>query len=62
MESDIRKGKLIHLMPEWKSNIGTLQLVYVSRKGQRLVVERLIETLIEHLRRLPESHKGYLSA
>ena len=62
VESDIRKGKLIHLMPEWKSNIGTLQLVYVSRKGQRLVVERLIETLIEHLRSLSESHKGYLSA
>ena len=37
-----------------------LQLVYVSRKVQRLVVEKLIETLIDELRRLPESHEGYL--
>ncbi|KKC44020.1 LysR family transcriptional regulator, partial [Acinetobacter sp. V2] len=55
-----RKGTLIHILPDWKSNIGMLQLVYVSRKGQRLVVEKLIETLIEELRRLPESHEGYL--
>nr|WP_312821231.1 LysR substrate-binding domain-containing protein [Acinetobacter oleivorans] len=61
VESEIRKGTLIHILPDWKSNIGMLQLVYVSRKGQRLVVEKLIETLIEELRRLPESHEGYLS-
>ncbi|HBO71509.1 MAG TPA: LysR family transcriptional regulator, partial [Acinetobacter sp.] len=61
VEADIRKGRLIHILPEWKSNIGTLQLVYGSRKGQRLVVEKLIETLVETLRRLPESHKGYLA-
>jgi DNA-binding transcriptional LysR family regulator len=59
VESEIRKGKLIHILPDWKSNIGMLQLVYVSRKGQRLVVEKLIETLIEELRRLPESTQGY---
>ncbi|WP_454667724.1 LysR substrate-binding domain-containing protein [Acinetobacter calcoaceticus] len=59
VESEIRKGKLVHLLPEWKSNIGMLQLVYVSRKGQRLVVEKLIETLIDELRRLPESNQGY---
>ncbi|ENU45036.1 hypothetical protein F985_00232 [Acinetobacter seifertii] len=60
VESEIRKGSLVHILPDWKSNIGMLQLVYVSRKGQRLVVEKLIETLIEELRRLPESHEGYL--
>lgn len=60
VESEIRKGTLVHILPDWKSNIGMLQLVYVSRKGQRLVVEKLIETLIEELRRLPESHEGYL--
>ncbi|EMQ1401636.1 LysR substrate-binding domain-containing protein [Acinetobacter baumannii] len=60
VESEIRKGTLVHILPDWKSNIGMLQLVYVSRKGQRLVVEKLIETLIDELRRLPESHEGYL--
>lgn len=60
VESEIRKGTLVHILPDWKSNIGMLQLVYVSRKGQCLVVEKLIETLIEELRRLPESHEGYL--
>ncbi|WP_307012398.1 LysR substrate-binding domain-containing protein [Acinetobacter calcoaceticus] len=59
VEPEIRKGKLIHILPDWKSNIGMLQLVYVSRKGQRLVVEKLIETLIDELRRLPESTQGY---
>lgn len=59
VQADIKKGKLIHILPEWKSNRGTVQLVYASRKGQRLVVEKLLEMLIENLRRLPESHHGY---
>ncbi|MDF2416197.1 LysR family transcriptional regulator [Acinetobacter beijerinckii] len=59
VQADIEKGKLIHILPEWKSNRGTVQLVYASRKGQRLVVEKLLEMLIENLRRLPESHHGY---
>ncbi|MDR2060589.1 MAG: LysR family transcriptional regulator, partial [Acinetobacter sp.] len=50
VQADIEKGKLIHLLPEWKSNRGTVQLVYASRKGQRLVVEKLIETLLQGLR------------
>ena len=59
VQADIEKGKLIHILPEWKSNRGTVQLVYASRKGQRLVVEKLLEMLVENLRRLPESHHGY---
>ncbi|WP_277560212.1 LysR substrate-binding domain-containing protein [Acinetobacter beijerinckii] len=59
VQADIEKGKLIHILPEWKSNRGTVQLVYASRKGQRLVVEKLLEVLVENLRRLPESHHGY---
>jgi DNA-binding transcriptional LysR family regulator len=39
VEEDIKQGKLIHILPEWESNEGMVQLVYASRKGQRLVVE-----------------------
>lgn len=59
VEEDLKTGKLIHLLPEWCSNIGTLQLVYASRKGQRLVMEKLIEHLVEGLRTAAEGHKGY---
>lgn len=59
VQADIQKGKLIHLLPEWKSNRGTVQLVYASRKGQRLVVEKLIETLMEGLRELAKTDSGY---
>lgn len=59
VQADIEKGKLIHLLPEWKSNRGTVQLVYASRKGQRLVVEKLIETLLQGLRELAKTNSGY---
>jgi len=59
VQADIQKGKLIHLLPEWKSNRGIVQLVYASRKGQRLVVEKLIETLMEGLRELAKTDSGY---
>ncbi|EYT19727.1 LysR substrate-binding domain-containing protein [Acinetobacter sp. 1000160] len=59
VKADIEKGKLIHLLPEWKSNRGTVQLVYASRKGQRLVVEKLIETLMQGLRELAKTDSGY---
>ncbi|MBJ9956637.1 LysR substrate-binding domain-containing protein [Acinetobacter courvalinii] len=59
VQTDIEKGKLIHLLPEWKSNRGTVQLVYASRKGQRLVVEKLIETLLQGLRELAKTDSGY---
>lgn len=59
VEKDIHEGKLIHILPEWQSNEGMIQLVYASRKGQRLVVERLIETLINGLRTLGHTQKGY---
>lgn len=59
VQADIEKGKLIHLLPEWKSNRGTVQLVYASRKGQRLVVEKLIETLMQGLRELAKTDSGY---
>lgn len=59
VQDDIEKGKLIHLLPEWKSNRGTVQLVYASRKGQRLVVEKLIESLMTGLRELAKTDSGY---
>lgn len=59
VQADIEKGKLVHLLPEWKSNRGTVQLVYASRKGQRLVVEKLIETLMQGLRELAKTDSGY---
>ncbi len=57
---DIKKGRLIHVLPEWCSNVGTVQLVYASRKGQRLVMEKLIDFLIEGLRKLANQNDGYL--
>lgn len=60
VEGDIQSGQLVHLFPEWQSNIGTVQLVYASRKGQRLVMEKLIQVLIEGLRQIARQHQGYL--
>ncbi len=60
VKDDIQHGRLIHVLPEWCSNVGTVQLVYASRKGQRLVMERLIDFLIDGLRELAEQHDGYL--
>jgi hypothetical protein len=34
-------------------------LVYASRKGQRLVMEKLIDYLVEGLRDLAKDHLGY---
>lgn len=60
VEEDIKNGNLIHILPEWCSNIGTVQLVYASRKGQRLAMEKLIDTLVEGLRGLANHHSGYV--
>ena len=59
VEEDIKQGQLIHVLPEWCSNLGTVQLVYASRKGQRLVMEKLIDYLVEGLRDLAKDHLGY---
>ncbi|KAK0351929.1 hypothetical protein LTR94_022900 [Friedmanniomyces endolithicus] len=59
VEADIASGRLIHILPDWCSNIGTVQLVYASRKGQRLVMEKLIEHLIQGLRDFASTSKGY---
>lgn len=59
VEEDIKQGQLIHVVPEWCSNLGTVQLVYASRKGQRLVMEKLIDYLVEGLRNLAKDHLGY---
>ena len=59
VEQDIAEGRLVHILPEWCSNVGTVQLVYASRKGQRLVMEKLIDTLITGLREMEEQHEGY---
>ena len=47
------------ILPDWCSNIGSVQLVYASRKGQRLVMEKLIEHLIQGLRDFASTSKGY---
>lgn len=60
VKDDIEAGRLIHLFPEWCSNVGTIQLVYASRKGQRLVMEQLIEYLVEGIREYGPQHDGYL--
>ena len=59
VEADIASGRLIHILPDWCSNIGSVQLVYASRKGQRLVMEKLIEHLIQGLRDFASTSKGY---
>ncbi|MCU4493428.1 LysR family transcriptional regulator [Acinetobacter guillouiae] len=60
VERDIASGRLIHLLPEWCSNIGVVQLVYASRKGQRLVMEKLIDDLLEGIRAYAPKHDGYI--
>jgi len=59
VEDDITTGRLVHILPDWCSNIGTVQLVYASRKGQRLVMEKLIEYLVQGLRDFATNSKGY---
>ena len=59
VEDDITTGRLVHILPDWCSNIGTVQLVYASRKGQRLVMEKLIEHLIQGIRDFATNSKGY---
>jgi DNA-binding transcriptional LysR family regulator len=58
VQNDLKTGRLIHLLPDWCSNVGTIQLVYASRKGQRLAMSHLIDFLVEHLRGL-EDLPGY---
>lgn len=60
VKEDIATGRLIHILPEWCSNLGTVQLVYASRKGQRLVMEQLIEHLVEGIRAYSKQEPGYL--
>lgn len=60
VKDDIDAGRLVHILPEWCSNLGTVQLVYASRKGQRLVMEKLIEILINGIRAYGPSQEGYM--
>ena len=61
VQEDLKNGDLIQVLPDWQSNIGTVQLVYASRKGQRLVIEKLIESLIQGLRNMVGREAGYIS-
>ena len=58
VQDDIQSGRLVHILPDWCSNVGTVQLVYASRKGQRLAMSRLIDFLVDGLRHL-EPLPGY---
>lgn len=60
VKDDIDAGRLVHILPEWCSNIGTVQLVYASRKGQRLVMEKLINHLVDGLRQSAAYQLGYV--
>lgn len=60
VQDDIAAGRLIHILPDWCSNLGTVQLVYASRKGQRLVMEKLIDHLINGIRAYAPIKEGYL--
>lgn len=60
VKEEIASGRLIHILPEWCSNLGTVQLVYASRKGQRLVMEQLIEHLVEGIRSYSQHEAGYV--
>ena len=60
VEKDIESGRLVHVLPDWCSNLGTVQLVYASRKGQRLVMELLIERLVDGIRNYSKHQDGYL--
>ena len=60
VEADLEQGRLVHVLPDWCSNTGTVQLVYASRKGQRLVMEKLIDYLVEGLRGNAKGHLGYV--
>lgn len=62
VEQDIAEGRLVHILPDWCSNVGTVQLVYASRKGQRLVMEKLIDALVEGLRSQADQQQGYLAS
>nr|WP_317455025.1 LysR substrate-binding domain-containing protein [Acinetobacter johnsonii] len=59
VEADIASGRLVHILPDWCPNIGSVQLVYASRKGQHLVMEKLIEHSIQGLRDFASTSKGY---
>ena len=61
VEKDIQAGRLVHILPEWCSNIGTVQLVYASRKGQAIVMEKFIEHIIQGMRDYADQHRGYLT-
>ena len=61
VEKDILEGNLVQVLPEWCSNIGTVQLVYVSRKGQRLIMQKLIDALVDGLRDLGKQKQGYIN-
>lgn len=60
VEADLQAGKLVHLFPEWYSNIGTVQLVYASRKEQRLVMAKLIDHLVEGLETMAKTSPGFV--
>ena len=60
IQKELAEGRLIHVLPEWCSNIGTVQLVYASRKGQRLVMEKLITHLIDGLRLSADGNTGFV--
>lgn len=54
VQHDLASGRLVHILPDWCSNVGTVQLVYASRKGQRLAMSHLIECLMDGLRKLKQ--------
>lgn len=60
VQDDIAHGRLIRVLPMWCSNLGTVQLVYASRKGQSVLMQNFIDYLVENLRKNKTLLNGYV--
>lgn len=50
IEPDLRNGSLVRVLKQWHSNESTLQIAYSQRKGQRFLIEKLVDNLIKGFR------------
>lgn len=60
VEPDLMSGALVQVLPHWQSNESTLQIAYAQRRGQRFVIEKLVESLIQGFRDYNEHKLDYV--